>query len=438
MKNIKKLKQIITIFLVLTLFIQSVLLYKYYKIDKKSSFMVLDRTAIAKNFSDIKYNIVNTNLFVINYLSGDRSKIDDIKNSFDNTNKSFKTLIDLEKNKMYASSKLRDSRYILDKFIKLNKEYLDLQKTTFEYIKTPNKKYNQKYTQIIKKLEKFEYNLDAMFKKVFEEFQDCKNSIYLIMFLSMVVMTTFLIYFFRREILKINHIDAQNRLLEQQSKLAAMGELLDIVAHQWKQPLNIIGLTIAKIEIKEDFSEESFYQCRDKIDIQLKHLVETLDQFRSFFREVDTLQNIDLKTILNSVQLLLHDDIVHNNIDISIDIKEDITIKVIPNEVKHIFINLINNSKDAFIQNDLKNRKIDIKSFQTDSKTIIEYKDNAGGIPNDILSKIFDLNYTTKKTGTGVGLYMCKEIVEKIGGDILVENIENGVSFKIIFNNKDE
>ncbi|MEA3383833.1 MAG: HAMP domain-containing sensor histidine kinase [Campylobacterota bacterium] len=203
--------------------------------------------------------------------------------------------------------------------------------------------------------------------------------------------------------------------------------LLTIVAHQWKQPLNSISLNILKIEIKEDYTEESIKQCSKNINNQLNHLSETLDEFRKFFRNVNELKDIKLDMILKSTEMLLEDDLTHNNITLKINYNDNIVINVIPNEFKHIFINLISNSKEAFIEKDIQNRTIEINSFIENDKTIIIYRDNAGGIPKNIIDRIFNLNYSTKETGTGIGLYMCKNIIEKHGAIIEVENIEYGI-----------
>jgi signal transduction histidine kinase len=236
---------------------------------------------------------------------------------------------------------------------------------------------------------------------------------------------------------QVEKLSNQNRLIHKQAQYAALGEMMDAIAHQWKQPISIISLKVTQLALKKDLkrqiSDEDIENMTNEVMEQIYHLNDTIDDFRQFFRPNVTLEHIDILSHIESTLTLMENTIQKNFIDIVIDSKEQINVDCIPNELKHIFINLINNSKDAFIENDIKNRKIEINFYRNTQNVIIEFRDNAGGIPQDIIDKIFTVNFTTKTAsdGTGVGLYMSKQIVEKIQGTIAVDNIKDGVCFTI-------
>ena len=126
-----------------------------------------------------------------------------------------------------------------------------------------------------------------------------------------------------------------------------------------------------------------------------------------------------------------------NTISLSVNCDDAITIKVIKNEFKHILLNLISNSKDAFIENNIQERKITITVTQNEKETVLEFKDNAGGIPQKILPHIFEANVTSKPEGkgSGIGLYMSKQIAQKMSAKLRVKNIAKGAMFTLIMKN---
>ena len=231
-------------------------------------------------------------------------------------------------------------------------------------------------------------------------------------------------------------LEAQSKMLEQQSKMAAMGEMLDAVAHQWKQPLN--ALTMYLELMKSDFNDgvvDKAYidEMEDGMNTQIAHMLNTLSEFRNFFRPNNAVVEFNLLKALNSVMLLTKDEFLKNQITINVDVDENIFIKGSENEFKHLVLNIINNAKDAFNENGIENRTIDIKATKTDIFNSIEIQDNAGGIPKSAIKHIFESNFTTKEVGkgTGIGLYMSMQIVKKMGGELSVENKNNGACFYI-------
>jgi len=231
-------------------------------------------------------------------------------------------------------------------------------------------------------------------------------------------------------------LQAQNKMLEQQSKMAAMGEMMDAVAHQWKQPLN--ALTMYGELLKDDFEDgevdkKYIAEMLDGVDTQISHMTTTLSEFRDFFRPNQNRSTFNLEKIINSVLLLTKDEFMKNYIIIETKVDENIVIDANENEFKHLVLNIINNSKDAFNENDIKNRKILIKASKNNKKITITLEDNAGGIPLHVIDKIFEANITTKSAakGTGIGLYMSSQIVEKMSGKIYVKNLNDGACFYI-------
>jgi len=227
-----------------------------------------------------------------------------------------------------------------------------------------------------------------------------------------------------------NHKEMLEQFVIQQSKMAQMGEMIDSIAHQWKQPLNVISMLtqILEIDFEENQIDKKYIDEYIKnISLQISHLIETLDEFRAFFRPNHNINEFNIKNTIDKILILLKDDLQKNNINIQINEISPYILQGNENEFKHIVINLINNSKDAFIDNKIQDRKFTI-NINGDKKEI-EFIDNAGGIPTNIIDNIFDMNYTTKKTGTGMGLYMSNKIAKKLDSILQVENIKNGAKF---------
>lgn len=235
---------------------------------------------------------------------------------------------------------------------------------------------------------------------------------------------------------EINKNKQKDEILEEQSLRASMGGMMDAVAHQWMQPLSVIKMISQDLEIKSNFSQvtkEDIESASKNTFRQIEHLTNTLDEFRSFFRVDKRTEDVKFEDIINSTLLLLKDEITTNNIRVELKCEYKETVKIIPNEFKHILINIINNAKDAFESNKIRDRKINIDIFKKYDEIIINIKDNAGGIPQNLIDRVFDINVTSKKQseGTGVGLYLSKMIIHKINGDIKVKNEDKGACFTL-------
>ena len=225
-------------------------------------------------------------------------------------------------------------------------------------------------------------------------------------------------------------------MLVQQSKMAAMGEMMDAVAHQWKQPLNSISMMTDML--KDDFKdglvdEEYIDEMTETTHMQIAHMVNTLSEFRNFFRPAQDSKDFLVSECIGSVQILMKDELLKNTINLTVDVQEDITINGLINEFKHLFLNLLSNSIDAFNEKNIQNREIIIRSYIKGENGVIEFEDNANGIPQHVIANIFKPNVTTKADGkgTGIGLYMSSQIVQKHNGAIEVTNVNSGALFRI-------
>jgi len=228
------------------------------------------------------------------------------------------------------------------------------------------------------------------------------------------------------------------KMLLQQSKMAAMGEMMDAVAHQWKQPLNALSM-YAEI-IKGDYEDGNIDQAyidqfRNDIQMQIDHMVNTLDEFRTFFKPNKEDENFQLLAVINSVLILTKDDLLKNRITVSIDQSDPIFMDGSANEFKHLVLNILNNAKDAFNDNNIEKRKISIRLIKDAQGKRLEIEDNAGGIPDEIIDDIFKAHITTKEEGkgTGIGLYMSTQIATKHNAVLSVKNHNDGACFTVAF-----
>jgi len=231
-------------------------------------------------------------------------------------------------------------------------------------------------------------------------------------------------------------------ILFQREKLASMGEMVDAIAHQWLNPLGVVKMYAQQTELYlslEQYKKDEIILFQNKILLQVNHLVETISEFRNFFRPNTSLCEIEIFSVIESVLKLMKDELIQNCIEVEVIGDTTLSIEIIPNEFKHVLINLFNNSKDAFNERDIKNRKITLHILKQDDSKILQIIDNAGGVPCETLDYLFQSNYTTKEEGkgTGIGLYMTKQIVEKIDGTIEVENVtfenQKGAMFVVKF-----
>jgi len=233
-------------------------------------------------------------------------------------------------------------------------------------------------------------------------------------------------------------LNEQKKMLVEQSKLAVMGEMISMIAHQWRQPLQAVSIMSQKILINKslegEVSEEFLEETITNINTQLDYMSKTIDDFRDFFLPNKVKEKTSIEFIINKALEFVSYLIKNDSIDISIEKSTDAQIELFVNEIVQVIINIIKNARDVLNERDIENKQIKIRYFQEENFLVIEIEDNAGGIDSSVIEKIFDPYFSTKdnKNGTGLGLYMSKTIIEKHSSGILnVENTENGAMFII-------
>jgi len=224
----------------------------------------------------------------------------------------------------------------------------------------------------------------------------------------------------------------KDQIMFQQSKLAAMGEMLGAIAHQWRQPLNALGLNIQTLLDDYDdgkMDEKYLEEFEEKQMKTINFMSKTIDDFKNFFK-VDKEKTIfSLKEASKEVIKLFEKQIQDHNIKIICN-SDDSTIEGYENEFKQVILNIINNAKEAIINNNVHNGEILIEI----KDKVVKITDNGGGVPKEIRDKIFEPYFTSKENGTGIGLYMSKVIVENhLNGKLFFEVDGDKTTFIIDF-----
>ncbi len=251
----------------------------------------------------------------------------------------------------------------------------------------------------------------------------------------------------------------QEHMLIHQSRLAAMGEMIGAIAHQWRQPLNALGLIVQDIRDADEYGEltkDYIDKSVEKSMNQIKFMSKTIDDFRNFFRPEKEKSPFDALIAIEVVLSMLSGQLKNNNIAyrLTCDARNR-TFKEFPeiilpgdihatgyrNEFQQAVLNIINNAKDAIIEAREKGKMgsaaegvIEVDVSRAGDRVFISISDNAGGIPEEIMERIFDPYFTTKEQGkgTGIGLYMSKIIIENnMDGRLYAENVKDGAMFTI-------
>ncbi|WP_072681650.1 ATP-binding protein [Arcobacter sp. LA11] len=213
---------------------------------------------------------------------------------------------------------------------------------------------------------------------------------------------------------KLNY---NEKMMMQQSKLASMGEMLENIAHQWRQPLSTITTAASGIKVEKEFNlltDESFEKNIDEVLRSSSFLSKTIDDFRDFFKPNNEKILFNINTLLTNALNIISSKFKYYDVQI-IKNCEDIQIRGFSTELLQVFITILNNSNDALSDVKKEEKMIFIDAFKSDKKVIIIIKDSAGGMKDSLLHRIFEPYFTTKhkSQGKGIGLYMVEEIITK-------------------------
>jgi PAS domain S-box-containing protein len=233
-------------------------------------------------------------------------------------------------------------------------------------------------------------------------------------------------------------------ILIQQNRQAALGELLDHIAHQWKQPLNVINLIIydlGETYARGGLTNKYIRTNVDKIMSLTQHMAQTIEVFRNFYKPEKEKKLFRVKEPIDQAVSFVAPALRFYSIALELEVDPDLSAIGYPKEYAQVLLNILSNARDAFKERGVKKPLIEIRAFADGKNAVVTITDNAGGIPDPNISKIFDIYFTTKEVsgGTGIGLHMSKNIIEKnMGGTLSVVNVEQGAQFRIEVNMPEE
>ena len=230
----------------------------------------------------------------------------------------------------------------------------------------------------------------------------------------------------------------KDKQLLEQSRLAQMGEMISMIAHQWRQPLAAISSASGAITLKakrDRLGNELAIELSGKIADYSQHLSSTINDFREFFKTNKEKKEASFEEIVTCVLNIVEETIQSQNIKLIKEFQTDLKVETFPNEIKQVVLNLLKNAEDVLLDNKIVDPFIKIRTYQSEDNLHLEISDNGGGIPEKIIGNIFDPYFSTKtqKDGTGLGLYMSKTIIqEHCHGQLKVSNSEDGALFTIV------
>ena len=236
----------------------------------------------------------------------------------------------------------------------------------------------------------------------------------------------------------VSDLRKKDQMLIQQRRQAAMGEMIGNIAHQWRQPLNTLGLVIQELWItygRDEATKESVETSTQKAMALIDHMSKTINDFSSYFRPDHSKNLFSVSDAVSKTLSLLEPTMKSMQIDIRFFQVQPAEVYGYANEYAQVLLNILINSKDAFQECDGEgDRVITITATKGNSRSVVTIADNAGGIPADTMDRIFDPYFTTKGSdkGTGIGLYMAKTIIEQhMNGRLTARNIDGGAEFRI-------
>ena len=293
--------------------------------------------------------------------------------------------------------------------------------------------------------------LIAPFQQIHEVQYSTFQAIYLGTVLSVV---SIIVYFYQRKMngansliskqqvtlkKQIDELLQKDRLLSAQSKQAVMGEMISMIAHQWRQPLSTVTLSVSNLQVRkllgEKIDDREFDKALEDISNTVVYLSNTIDDFQTYFNPNKILSDIEVHQLIDKVINFVRPRLKNTNIYVKVDRfnNREIYIQTYINELIQVILNIVNNSIDALILSHIDNPKIILLVEEKTDTIVITVEDNAGGIKEEDLTRIFEPYFSTKgKNGTGLGLYMSQMIIQKqFNGKIDVVSSNKGTFFSV-------
>ena len=235
----------------------------------------------------------------------------------------------------------------------------------------------------------------------------------------------------------VDELRQKDQMLILQDRLAVLGEMINNIAHQWRQPLNMLGLVVQQMPLvyeAGEFSLEFLEENTEKAMDVIQHMSRTIDDFRNFFKTDKEAVVFEVNQVIERTLPLIEKSFKDQEIRIALNPEGHPMITGSPNEYAQVLLNIFMNARDALVAHNAEDAWISIHSFAEGDASVVTITDNAGGIDDKIIDRLFEPYFTTKgpDKGTGIGLFMSKTIIEKgMGGRLSVRNTGNGAEFKI-------
>jgi signal transduction histidine kinase len=288
----------------------------------------------------------------------------------------------------------------------------------------------------------------------FQPFFETQYTFFQLFYLSFVLsIVTIIVYFYKvkmdeataiiseqENILskKVDELTQKDKMLSVQSKQAVMGEMISMIAHQWRQPLSTVTLNISNLQVKkllgEEIEEEEFNRALENISDTVVYLSQTIDDFQTYFRPDKELNDVDINELIEKAISFVEPRLKKTRIKIEFNPNEKMLVTTYSNELIQVLLNIINNAIDELISREIKDPFIKINFYNREKNLIITIEDNAGGIKKEHIDSIFEPYFSTKgKNGTGLGLYMSQMIMQKqFQTKIEVQSSTKGSLFTIV------
>ena len=388
----------------------------------------------------VKYETATSHLWLEEILSGDKNeKIDIVKKHIENAKWYIDAMLNGGENYegvfiALSDLKLRESIHELDKDLNEYERLSLLRYSRLEDTKAGtlmDKEFDTHFENMINSADIIELGIQDIIREELEKYKKLEVILISIALVSLIIILWF-VYANEKNILRID------RQLMQQARSAQMGEMIGNIAHQWRQPLNTIGLIIQKLKFYNDndfLDDKKLNSSVEKSMDIINGMSKTIDDFRNFFAPNKAKEMFSLHDLFKDTYSILEDVFKENLIDFRIEMYgKDLKIEGYRNEFSQVILNLISNSKDVLIEKESTASFVQLTAKKVDKNIFITCCDNGGGINDDVMDKIFNPYFTTKDEGkgTGIGLYMSKEIIEKhMDGKMSVFNTGDGVCFSI-------